>query len=310
MRAAASRAVRARWPRAVLADGGGGSAARAGRPAGRLGERLDQSIGGGPGSAGSLFRRWPGIAALQAGLSRSTWREEQASLPLYCRLGVHPGAVRFLASGRQQSFYEVLGVPPSATQADIKRAYLQEAKKCHPDVNSSADATARFQALAQAYQVLGNATSRASYDSAGANADPSTYQTPPPPNQGPVDPTRLFRAVLEELGVEDLKNYFAGVGRDAALASSAAQAGDFQPAKDFAWKHKGLFASIALPTVLLLRFPALIMASFRIVASIAALFGSALLRDPRLQQMVGRYFYHYWHIFTIRVQARARDKKP
>ena len=68
--------------------------------------------------------------------------------------------LRGFASGRGSNLYEVLGVSPSATQAEVKKAYITEAKKCHPDLNPSKDAKDRFQKLAEAYEVLGNVERR------------------------------------------------------------------------------------------------------------------------------------------------------
>ena len=43
--------------------------------------------------------------------------------------------------------YSVLGLKPGATPKEIKRAYRERAKKCHPDLNPSTAAAAEFQRL-------------------------------------------------------------------------------------------------------------------------------------------------------------------
>ena len=45
------------------------------------------------------------------------------------------GTHAFLSAA--ESFYDVLGVPQSATDRDIKKAYRQKALKLHPDVNKA-----------------------------------------------------------------------------------------------------------------------------------------------------------------------------
>lgn len=61
--------------------------------------------------------------------------------------------------------YELLGLPASATQAQIKAAYYEQSFRWHPDRNAgSKEAAARFTALHQAYAVLGSAALRRRYD--------------------------------------------------------------------------------------------------------------------------------------------------
>ncbi|KAM5130540.1 dnaJ homolog subfamily C member 30, mitochondrial [Callospermophilus lateralis] len=63
------------------------------------------------------------------------------------------------------ALYELLGVPSTATQAQIKAAYYRQSFLYHPDRNSgSAEAAERFTRISQAYLVLGSATLRRKYD--------------------------------------------------------------------------------------------------------------------------------------------------
>jgi hypothetical protein len=50
-----------------------------------------------------------------------------------------------------REFYDVLGVPVTATVDDVKRAYRKKARQYHPDRDKSPGATARMQAINEAY---------------------------------------------------------------------------------------------------------------------------------------------------------------
>lgn len=64
--------------------------------------------------------------------------------------------------------YEVLGVPRSATEAEIKKAYRRLARKHHPDVNpGDASAQKKFQEIATAWEVLKDPTRRDRFDRTG-----------------------------------------------------------------------------------------------------------------------------------------------
>jgi molecular chaperone DnaJ len=62
-------------------------------------------------------------------------------------------------------YYDVLGVPSSASEKDISRAYRKLAKQYHPDANpGNKEAEDKFKAVAAAYDVLGDAAKRKEYD--------------------------------------------------------------------------------------------------------------------------------------------------
>lgn len=63
-------------------------------------------------------------------------------------------------------YYEVLGIAPNASSAEVKQAYRKLAKKYHPDTNGGdPQAAERFKQVHEAYKVLGNEESRTAYQS-------------------------------------------------------------------------------------------------------------------------------------------------
>ncbi|MBI5152121.1 molecular chaperone DnaJ [Candidatus Peregrinibacteria bacterium] len=68
-----------------------------------------------------------------------------------------------------KDLYEILGVPKTANEQDIKRAYRKLALKWHPDRHKSdKEAETRFKEINQAYEVLSDAKKRQMYDQFGA----------------------------------------------------------------------------------------------------------------------------------------------
>ena len=70
----------------------------------------------------------------------------------------------------KRDYYEVLGIARDASEADIKRAYRNLARRHHPDVVSGADkaaAEAHFKEINEAYGVLSDPSRRAQYDRFG-----------------------------------------------------------------------------------------------------------------------------------------------
>ena len=68
----------------------------------------------------------------------------------------------------KRDYYETLGVGPEASNADLKKAYRRQAMKFHPDRNpDDASAEESFKAAKEAYDVLGDAQKRSTYDQFG-----------------------------------------------------------------------------------------------------------------------------------------------
>lgn len=65
----------------------------------------------------------------------------------------------------RSALYELLGVPSTATQAQIKAAYYRQSFLYHPDRNpGSTEAAERFTRISEAYLVLGSTILRRKYD--------------------------------------------------------------------------------------------------------------------------------------------------
>jgi curved DNA-binding protein len=108
---------------------------------------------------------------------------------------------------KYRDYYEVLGVPRTATPEEIKKAYRRLARKHHPDLQPAAErakAAERFKEVNEAYEVLRDADKRSRYDALGENWKSGMDFTPPsgaPGGSATMD--------FEDLG--DFSDFFASI---------------------------------------------------------------------------------------------------
>ncbi len=68
------------------------------------------------------------------------------------------------------NFYDILGVPRTATEKDIRQAYRKLARQHHPDVNpGNKGSEEKFKTINEAYEVLSDTEKRRKYDRYGDN---------------------------------------------------------------------------------------------------------------------------------------------
>jgi curved DNA-binding protein CbpA len=104
--------------------------------------------------------------------------------------------------------YDVLGIPASATQDDIKKAYRKLAIKLHPDKNpNDPEGEEKFKTLATAYQVLSDPELRHKYNEFGAST-PGLV-----PEDGFVDPEEVFGSLFGGKRFQDIIGTIS-IGKD------------------------------------------------------------------------------------------------
>jgi curved DNA-binding protein len=109
-----------------------------------------------------------------------------------------------------KDYYETLGVPRGASEADIKKAFRKLAREYHPDVaKDKKRAEEKFKEVNEAYEVLGDPAKRKKYDELGANWKAGA-EFRPPPGWEQFGGGRGFRG--RRAGGEDFEFNFGGAG--------------------------------------------------------------------------------------------------
>jgi curved DNA-binding protein len=135
-----------------------------------------------------------------------------------------------------KDYYAVLGVEPTAGDAEIKTAYRRLARKYHPDVSKESGAEDQFKAVNEAYEALRDPQKRAAYDQLRARGYRPGEEFRPPPDFGRGGPgSQDFD--YEEIfgsaggGTGGFSDFFEGLFGRRARAEQAQSRGP-QPMRD------------------------------------------------------------------------------
>lgn len=104
-----------------------------------------------------------------------------------------------------RDYYEVLGVPRTASAEEIKKAYRKLARKYHPDLHTGSgkeEAERKFKEINEANEVLGDPKKRAKYDRLGPQWREGMDFTPPP-GGGPREEAFRYEGFEEFGGFSD-----------------------------------------------------------------------------------------------------------
>jgi molecular chaperone DnaJ len=121
----------------------------------------------------------------------------------------------------KKDYYEILGVPRSANEKELKAAYRKLARKYHPDVNpGDKSAEEKFKEVSGAFAVLSDSDKRAKYDRGGHDAFEPGF-----------DPFQGTTIDFQDLGLgnlSDIFELFGGGGRRRGGPRRAARGEDLQ----------------------------------------------------------------------------------
>jgi len=111
-----------------------------------------------------------------------------------------------------KDYYETLGVPRSASDVDIKKAFRKLAREYHPDVaKDKKRAEEKFKEINEAYEVLSDPAKRKKYDELGENWKSGAEFRPPPGWEGFAGRQGRGRAGAGQ-GAEGFEFEFGGTG--------------------------------------------------------------------------------------------------
>merc|ERR1740129_686462 len=137
-----------------------------------------------------------------------------------CQQSSHAGKLQRCIWTLKQSPFEVLGIAKEASTTEIKKAYFNLAKLCHPDLSEDESSHAKFQDVSAAYALLMDEDARRCYEAGQAFQGGYT----------PADPKEAFYRVFQDMR---MKSPFAAMEARAMHAVVEMARGNQTPVRDF-----------------------------------------------------------------------------
>ncbi len=137
-----------------------------------------------------------------------------------------------------KSLYETLGVRPSATPEEIKKAYRKLARKYHPDICKDPECEEKFKEINAAYEILSDPQKRKQYDQYGDSmfGGQNFHDFAQQNFQGGVDLEDILRSI-----------FGGGFSGGAQSGFSRGGFGGFGGFEDFAQPDLDMHAKITIP---------------------------------------------------------------
>lgn len=117
---------------------------------------------------------------------------------------------------KDTKYYDIVGVSPTANDAELKKGYRKQAIKLHPDKNGNdPEAAAKFQELGEAYGILLNSELRALYDEVGVDGMQNNQLAE---QAADIDPSEFFKMIF---GGDSFKDWIGELSMLTDLAQTA-----------------------------------------------------------------------------------------
>lgn len=115
------------------------------------------------------------------------------------------------ATFSNKNYYLTLGVPQTATQAEIKASYYKLAKQYHPDIAKGG--AERFKEINEAYMVLSDTQKKTDYDSTLRTSSSSSYSSYSQSQRSSSQQSNYYNSQAGKAGFYDQHDGFSGYKR-------------------------------------------------------------------------------------------------